>query len=110
MAGPFKLRFAPAAAEVLKDLESAAQYTAKLRKVRKALGLIQQDPRYPGLNSHKYVSLHGADGQDVWDSYVEDNTPAAWRIFWQLWAGGRHDHRARDWTAPLTLGVSEPPR
>lgn len=78
----FRLRFSPEAAEVIKDLESTAQYAAKLRKVRKALGLLQRDPRYPGLNSHKYVSLHGADGEDVWDSYVENRTPSAWRIFW----------------------------
>jgi hypothetical protein len=77
-----RLQFAPAARDTLKDLEAQAQYEKKLRKVRKALGLLQRDPRYPGLNSHKYVSLHGANGEDVWDSYVENNSPAAWRIFW----------------------------
>jgi hypothetical protein len=24
----------------------------------------------------------GPKGEDVWESYVENNTPLAWRIFW----------------------------
>lgn len=78
----FKLKFSREAASVLADLAAQQQYAKKLKKVRKALGLLQDDPRYPGLNSHKYSSLSGAQGEDVWDSYVENNTPAAWRIFW----------------------------
>lgn len=48
----FRLVFSPGAADVLKDLESSPQYGRKLKKVRKTLGLIQRDPRHPGLNSH----------------------------------------------------------
>ena len=72
---------------MLGDLKAKQQYAAKLKKVRKALGLLQTNPRHPGLNSHKYTSLHGASGEDVWDSYVENNTPAAWRIFWHYGPG-----------------------
>ncbi|MET4079663.1 hypothetical protein ABIB53_002853 [Janibacter sp. UYMM211] len=70
------------AKSVLDDLAAKKQYQAKLKKVRKTLGLIQQNPRYPGLNSHKYVSLSGDQGEDVWESYVENQTPGAWRVFW----------------------------
>lgn len=83
----FRLVFTPGAAKVLRDLESGPQHKRKLKKVRKTLGLIQRDPRYPGLNSHKYVSLHGAQGEDVYDSYVENQTPSAWRIFWHYGPG-----------------------
>lgn len=75
------LRFTPEAAEVLRDLESA-QNAKKLKRVRKALGLLQTNPRYPSLHSHKYSSITGLNGEDVWDSYVENHTPGAWRIFW----------------------------
>lgn len=84
---PHRLLFTREAAGVLKDLGSAAQYENKLKKVNKALGLLQDDPRYPGLNSHKYTSLHGSQGEDVWDSYVENRTPSAWRIFWHYGPG-----------------------
>lgn len=78
----YRLRFTKEAANILGDLESRKQYAKKLRKVRKALGQLQNNPRHPGLNSHKYSSLQGPGGEDVWDSYVENNTPSAWRIYW----------------------------
>jgi hypothetical protein len=77
-----KLLIAAEAKSVLDDLAAKTQYAAKLKKVRKTLGLIQQDPRYPGLNSHKYQSLSGPNGEEVWESYVENRTPGAWRVFW----------------------------
>jgi hypothetical protein len=54
----------------------------KFRKIRKTLGLLSQDPRHPGLNSHKRQAEKGPGGEDVWESYVENNTPSAWRVFW----------------------------
>lgn len=81
------LRFTPEAAQVLADLDAKAQHVRKLRKVRKALAHLESDPRHPGLRSHKYVSMRGIAGQDVWDSYVENQTPAAWRIFWHYGPG-----------------------
>ncbi|GAA0597935.1 hypothetical protein HPO96_20880 [Kribbella sandramycini] len=96
MSGPFKLVFTREAREVLEDLTSP-QYAVKLKKVRKALGQLERDPRYPALNSHKYSSLHGSAGEEVWDSYVENHTPGAWRIFW-------HYGPSEDTITILTLG------
>lgn len=77
----FVLRFAPEAAEALRDLGSARD-KKQLNRVRNALGLLQTDPKYPSLHSHKYRSTKGLNDEDVWDSYVENHTPGAWRIFW----------------------------
>jgi hypothetical protein len=33
--------------------------------------------------------LHGQNGEDVWDSYVENNVPSAWRVFWHYGPGER---------------------
>jgi hypothetical protein len=78
-----KLLFTPEARSVLKDLDSSPQYEAKSQKVKRCLGRLEANPRHPGLNSHKYQSVKGANGSDVWESYVENNTPSAWRVFWQ---------------------------
>jgi hypothetical protein len=86
MSGPFKLVFTRVAREVMSDLTSP-QYAVKLKKVNKALGRLQLDPLYPSLRSHKYSSLSGANGEEVWDSYVENHTPSAWRIFWHYGPG-----------------------
>lgn len=64
-------------------LKSDASQQARLRKVRKALGQLERDPRYPGLHSHHYESFPADRDVKVWDSYVENHTPSAWRIFWQ---------------------------
>jgi hypothetical protein len=56
---------------------------AKLKKVRRALALLEQNPRYPGLNSHQYESFPVDKDVKVWDSYVENRTPSPWRIFWR---------------------------
>jgi hypothetical protein len=75
----FKLHFTNEAKSQLEALETDEK---KQRKVRKCLGLIETNPKHPGLNSHKYSSLKSQDDRDVWESYVENNTPSAWRVFW----------------------------
>ena len=77
----FKLRFTLEAKANLEALSGASD-AARLKKVRRALARLQADPRYPSLQSHKYKSLKGSDDEEVWDSYVENHTPTAWRIFW----------------------------
>lgn len=57
------------------------------KKIGKALVLLANDPRYPGLNSHEISSLTARYGQKVWESYLENKTPAAGRIFWTYGPG-----------------------
>lgn len=89
MSVPFVLRFARSAEDALAELSASPQHARKLKKVRNALGRLQVDPRHPGLRSHKYTSLHGHNGEEVWDSYVENNVPSAWRLFWHYGPGDR---------------------
>lgn len=80
---PFTLLYAAEAQRVIRDLATKAQCADKLKKVRKALRLLQEmGPTYPGLNSHRYSSVKGPNGEEVWESYVENRTPSAWRIWW----------------------------
>jgi hypothetical protein len=81
---PYKLRFAKGPDDLLTALAADTGNAAKrrLRKVRKALGQLERDPRHPGLHSHQYESFPVDKDVKVWDSYVENHTPGAWRIFW----------------------------
>lgn len=55
----------------------------KYKKVQKTLRQLRDaGPTYPGLNSHRYVSLAGPKGEPMWESYVENQTPGAWRVWW----------------------------
>ncbi len=80
---PFKVLIADRADRVLDDLEHNPAFAAKYRKVVKALRLLAENPRHPGLNVHLYHSKTGPGGEPVWEAYVENRTPGAWRIwFW----------------------------
>ena len=79
---PFRLRFTSEADANLIELEHDASRKKRLKAVRKALGLLEQNPRHPGLQTHEYRSVAGAQGEKVFEAYAENKTPAAYRIFW----------------------------
>ncbi len=87
---PFTLRYVPRASAVLDHLEHGdPNEQKKFRKVRKTLGLLATDPKYPGLQSAPWSgTIEGVPaGVKVWHSYVENNTPGAWRIWWYYGPG-----------------------
>ena len=83
----FKLLFTAEANANLDALENNAGLAKRLKAVRKALGYLETNPRHPGLNTHKYSSLRGADGEEVFEAYAENRTAAASRIFWHYGPG-----------------------
>lgn len=52
------------------------------KKLGKTLALIATNPKYPSLETHEIAALTKRYGMKVWQSYVENNTPAAGRVFW----------------------------
>ena len=52
------------------------------KKLGKALLGLSKNPRHPGLESHEISSLSKRYGMKVWQSYLENKTPKAGRIFW----------------------------
>ena len=82
---PFALRFSPEVRAVIQSIERDRAYSDKLRKVRKVLAFLEANPRHGSLSSHRFESLGGPRGEVVWESYVENRTPGAWRIWW--WYG-----------------------
>lgn len=83
----FKLKFTKTADRQLTTLEHTPALLKRLKAVRKALGYLETNPRHPALNTHKYSALMGLSGEDVFDAYAENNTSAAYRIFWHYGPG-----------------------
>lgn len=81
----FRLQFSTEAKEVLNNLQQLDP--KKYQKVLKTLGLMETNLRHPSLNTHKYESLSGPNGEEVFEAYVESKTPAAFRIFWHYGPG-----------------------
>ena len=78
----FILVFSHEAAENLHALEINKTLLKRLKAVRKTLAFLETNPRHPSLNTHKFHSFSGAHGEDIFEAYAENNTPAAYRIFW----------------------------
>lgn len=86
----FQLKFTREAESQLGELESNPSLLKRFKSVRKALGYLQTNPRHPGLNTHKYSSLAGQNGEEIFEAYAENNTPAAYRIFWHYGPGKKY--------------------
>ncbi len=52
------------------------------KKLGNALRKLSADPKYPGLKSHEIDALTNRYGMKVWESYLENKTSGAMRIFW----------------------------
>ena len=71
--------------EDLESLKSDHAQQGRYKKTLKTLGLLQTNRKHPGLNIHKLQSLSQPldDGSsaELWEAYIENNTPNAWRVF-----------------------------
>ena len=83
----FQLKFTHEADENFRALETDKGREKRLKAVRKALGYLEVNPRHQSLNTHKYTSLKGPNGEEVFEAYAENKTPAAYRIFWHYGPG-----------------------
>ena len=51
------------------------------KQVQKTLGLLETNPRHPSRNTHKYDSITGPNGEEVFEGYAQNETPGAYRVF-----------------------------
>lgn len=96
----FELKWTVEAADIFRELEQRAEISFNNRKkrsqkksskieglfkqVHKTVNLLKSNPRHRGLHTHEYDSIeHPFDQkQKVFEAYAQNNTPAAYRIFW----------------------------
>ena len=77
----FFLSFTPTARVSLKELKKSPHLAKRFKAVSKALMLLQENPRHPGLQTHEFYSFRGPHGEKVFKAYAEQDTSAAYRIF-----------------------------
>jgi len=96
----FELRWTLKAEEVYQELEKLAKTAFENRKKRgknksskieglfkqvyKTINLLMSNPCHPGLNTHEYDSIKNPydPKQKIFEAYVQNKTPAAYRVFW----------------------------
>lgn len=78
----FKIIFTEEAVSNLEDLEHKRSKKKQLKAVLKCLGYLESNPKHPSLNTHEYISLSRQFGIKIFESYAENKTLQAYRIFW----------------------------
>ena len=77
----FSLSFSPNAKQSLKELKNSTNLEKRFKAVSKVLKFLADNPRHPSLQTHQYSSFTGPNGEKVFEAYAEQDTPAAYRIF-----------------------------
>ena len=70
------------AKEQLNRLKADKGLAKRHKAVKKAIRLLSSNPRHKSLKTHKFSSLKGPKGEEIFEAYAEQSTPAAYRIFW----------------------------
>lgn len=96
----FNLIWTPVAEETYQRLSASAKGALAARKksrkkkssgaeglfkqVSKCIRQLQLNPRHPGLQTHEFESMPNPYQRDqkVFVAYAQQNTPAAYRVFW----------------------------
>lgn len=76
----FRIEFSSSARDSLINLQELD--AKKYNKVLKTLGLMATNLRHPSLKTHKYDTLSCPNQEEIFEAYVENKTPAAFRVFW----------------------------
>ena len=78
----FELEWTREAEDNYNSLKRDASQKKRYRAAKKTLKLLAMNPRHNSLQTHEYMSLKGPNGGKVFEAYAEQNTPAAYRVFW----------------------------
>ena len=83
----YELIFTPQADSDFREIEIDPAKKKILKAVRKTLGFMETNLRHPSLNTHEFTSLKAPNGEKVFEAYVQQRTPSAYRIFWYYGPG-----------------------
>ncbi len=83
----FRLILVDEASAALKTLKYTPHLSVQFKAVSKALVLLQNNPRHPSLQTHKYHAMAGPEGQEVFEAYAQQDTPGAYRVFFYYGPG-----------------------
>lgn len=57
------------------------------KAVIKGIRFMKENLRHPSLHTHKFDDMEGPNGEEIFESYAQNKTPGAYRIFWYYGPG-----------------------
>ena len=100
-APPFRITLSDKVNKWAQDAKTNKRLERKYDKFKKTIKLLRDvGPRHTGLKTHAMKTWCTDDGKQIWNSYVENGTPSAWRMYWiydgpdtiHVLSVGPHDH------------------
>jgi len=77
-----ELRFTLEADKQLSIIENNPSLKDIQKQVRKTLRYLETNIRSKSLQTHEYHSLTRRYGMKVFEAYIQQKTPGAYRVFW----------------------------
>lgn len=87
MSPKFELQFTEEADRDMEELRNDYSKKAIAKAIIKSLRFMTTHLKHPSLNTHKYDEFSGPNGEEIFESYAQNNTPGAYRIFWYYGPG-----------------------
>jgi len=78
----FELILTDEAKAQIRAIEADRARQGLVKQLKKALMHLSTNPNHPGLNSHPIAQFDKIFRGKVFSSYVQNNTPQAYRILW----------------------------
>lgn len=78
----FRIKFTEEAEKQFLNLQQSKDKKVQFKAVGKALAFMKTDLRHASLNTHKFDEMESPFRGDVFESYAQNKTPGAYRIFW----------------------------
>jgi hypothetical protein len=76
-----EIRLTAAARDELQRLAKSPAEAGRYKQALKTIELLATNPRHTSLNTHKFRSFAGPHGEEVFEAYVQNRTPGAYRVF-----------------------------
>lgn len=83
----FQIDFTDNSLDQLNQIKSDPTKRGVAKAISKSIGLMCSNLRHPSLHTHKYDNLRGPNNEEVFESYAQNKTPGAYRIFWYYGPG-----------------------
>ena len=78
----FELEWTDEARATYSSLKSDASKKKQYKAVKKTIKYLASNLRHSSLQTHRFMSLEGPNGEKVFEAYAQQKTPAAYRVFW----------------------------
>ena len=77
----FKIKWTSIAEEQYNEIKNDNSKEGLFKQIKKTIKFLSIDPRHHSLHTHEYQTLTQRFGQKVFVAYVQNKTPAAYRLF-----------------------------